>query len=295
MKLFSNFLLLSLATLSLAKEELSADQRREQLRKEGGRKLQGGDNGSDGGTGGDGGGAPPPVDICFSAMTTVEVQGKGFISMSAVEIGDLVRAGNEKFSPIIGFGKRDHEKVGQYYQLVSDLEEPLELSQEHMVFVSGVAKPASEVRIGDMLGEHEITEINQVLRKGAYAPMTQSGDIVVSGALASCYTAFLDFSLFDRHASFHAFFAPFRAGLISNWSNDKDRANWVVDWAYYLHRFKYSASPTTQYLTSFVAVPAYSFAMLIWMYQNFGLLLNLAIAGTVVYRAVKHNSKVKNA
>jgi len=228
----------------------------------------------------------PAFGFCFSALNKVEVQGKGLVPISDLEIGDRIRAGNDAFSPVLGFGKRQHDKIAQYLQLFSEgLEDtPLELTHDHMVFVSGKFVAASEVRVGDLLGTHRVVAIKEVLRRGAYAPVTESGDLVVGGVLASCYTSMLDYSLFDRHAAFHAFMAPFRAGWISRWSYDEDRAVWIRQWCPRLSSLKYVLSPLMQYLVSSVVVLIYVVSGVVWLVEGRGqmllwFLLSLGIAG----------------
>jgi len=228
----------------------------------------------------------PAFGFCFSALNKVEVQGKGLVPISNLEIGDMIRAGNDAFSPVLGFGKRQHDKIAQYLQLFSEgLEDtPLELTHDHMVFVSGKFVAASEVRVGDLLGTHRVVAIKEVLRRGAYAPVTESGDLVVGGVLASCYTSMLDYSLFDRHAAFHAFMAPFRAGWISRWSYDEDRAVWIRQWCPRLSSLKYVLSPLMQYLVSSVVVLIYVVSGVVWLAEGRGqmllwFLLSLGIAG----------------
>jgi Hint module len=54
-------------------------------------------------------------------------------------------------------------------------------------------------------------EIRIVVRHGLYAPLTQSGDIVVNGILASNYVDVLDYNaLWNHHALGHFIFTPQR-------------------------------------------------------------------------------------
>ena len=266
----------------------SIEERRNALRS-GKRGLQGGDGG-DSGSGGDDGG-----NVCFSGHNTVEVQGKGLVSMTNVEIGDFVRSGNDDFSRVIGFSKFDHEAEGEYLQLTAqDLKAPLELSASHMVFVSGKAVAASDVKVGDMVGENEVIDIKQVLRRGAYAPITEAGDIVVSGVLASCYVTILDYCFFSQHAVFHAFMAPFRLGLIPSWSYGENRAAFFRHGAYFFASLKPHYSAPAQYLISLVAIPIFAMSMFEFFFKHFWLVAYLAVAGMLgYYKSIKSNSKVK--
>jgi Hint module len=66
---------------------------------------------------------------------------------------------------------------------------------------------ASQVKVGDRLGNRKVTDIISVERHGAYAPFTMSGDIVVSGVRASNYVAVLTHSAVNQSGASHAFLA----------------------------------------------------------------------------------------
>jgi len=297
MKFFANILFLTLACAFAANEAEtpSKEDRRNQLRNTGHRALQGGDGGDAGGGSDAGGEVPDEIpEVCFSHLNTVEVHGKGTIKIADIEIGDLVRSG-EDFSAVVGFGKRNEEVIGQYLQLSAEgIVSPLELSKDHMLYVGGKAVAASSVQVGDKLGDLEVTEIKEVLRRGAYAPITENGNINVNGVKASCYVKFLDYSFFDQQAAFHAMMTPFRMGFVPNWSNDGTRAEWLVNLCPKLTSVKHTYSPFIQYLISFVGLPIYALALACILFANSGILVNAGIVGFVAYKTYKNSaSKVK--
>jgi hypothetical protein len=85
-----------------------------------------------------------------------------------------------------------------YLQLVT-ASTSLEITEDHMVFVEGNhAIPASSISVGDKLilattdGDvatvvEAVEEIHKVVRKGAFAPFTPSGTIVVNNVKASSF------------------------------------------------------------------------------------------------------------
>jgi len=162
----------------------------------------GGDGCGDGDDGGDGGGGNGFA-ICFSGENTVEVMGQGLVRMDSIKIGDSVLVRGGEFAKIYSFGHHEKTKQSDYLQIRADgLRNALEISEDHMVFVipdgSAVAKsvPASSIKVGDMLATEndtssKVSKIKTVHRKGAYAPFTTSGDIVVSGVVASNYIAMI--------------------------------------------------------------------------------------------------------
>jgi hypothetical protein len=123
----------------------------------------------------------------------VDVLNKGLVPVSMVKIGDYVRGGNGKFTRVYSLGHIDHAIEGNFLQIYAEgTMSPLEITSSHMLFVSGKSALASQVVVGDMLGEHRVKQISTVKRRGVYAPVTYSGDILVNGVLASCYVSLLD-------------------------------------------------------------------------------------------------------
>ena len=152
-------------------------------------------------------------DFCFSEANTVEIKGKGLVSMGTLKVGDFVRAGKGEFSRVFSFIHLDRDVETSFLQIRTEgLQKPLELSPDHIVFVSNnysadVPVCASQVKVGDMLGANKVTRIQSIKRRGIFAPVTYSGDIVVSGVLVSCFAAIRSFSLLNQHTEAHAFFA----------------------------------------------------------------------------------------
>jgi hypothetical protein len=134
-----------------------------------------------------------PPTSCFSSENTVEDLDRGHIKIDSLRIGDLVRTGSGAFSQVYSFGHLDRNMEAEYLQIFSkDLDLPLEVSPDHMLFVSDKAVRASQVEVGDILGENPVIEIRTIQRRGVYAPTTYAGNIVVSGVVASSYVALLD-------------------------------------------------------------------------------------------------------
>ena len=71
----------------------------------------------------------------------------------------------------------------------------LEISPRHLLFIdsnSSKVIPASDVKVGDFLSGKEVISIDPVNRVGVCAPLTQSGDIIVSGIRASNYVVMIN-------------------------------------------------------------------------------------------------------
>jgi hypothetical protein len=126
--------------------------------------------------------------------------------MSHLELGDEVlvspsgAAVSAYYEPVYSFGHRHDSIVANYLQL---LPSKLELSPDHMIFVlhgnnkGGSAIPASMVKVGDLLlvsgndndRRSPVSAIRRVKRKGAYAPFTASGTLIVNGVRASNFVS----------------------------------------------------------------------------------------------------------
>jgi hypothetical protein len=138
---------------------------------------------------------------CFSSTNTVSILGKGTVSISVLQIGDYVRVGQDQYSQVYSFSHIDHEAETDFLQIrTNGSNVPLELTPDHLVSVAGTYVRGSDVRVGDMLGDHMVVRVDLVHRRGVYAPVTFAGTLIVSGVLVSSYVATFDLlSPFMQH------------------------------------------------------------------------------------------------
>lgn len=134
---------------------------------------------------------------CFSRHNIVEIKDKGLVPIDQLKIGDYVKDGDNSYSKVYSFGHIDDALEAMFIQIHVDNSHgtgtALELSLDHMVFVSGKYLRASQVKVGDILhGESRVEAISTVKRLGVFAPFTMSGKIEVSGVVCSSYVALLD-------------------------------------------------------------------------------------------------------
>lgn len=138
---------------------------------------------------------PPVSSFCFSGQSLVDEREKGLIRMDTLKIGDEVCVGDDQYSEVYSFGHRDTDIVAPYLAISvtgGGGSKPLEISEDHMVFTlrnkKFVAVAASTVVVGDEIDENRIvTNIKHITRRGAYAPFTSSGTILVDEVVASNY------------------------------------------------------------------------------------------------------------
>jgi Hint module len=273
-------------------EAKTPEQLRQGLKKRGLQSGDGGDAGGDTEGGGSGSG-------CFSAVNTVTVQGKGSVSMDALQIGDYVLSGKHgEFSRVYSFAHLDRDVEYDFVQIHTEgAKAPLELTFNHMVFVDNKAVPAEAIQVGDVLGDKKVVDITSVKRAGVFAPITVSGEIVVNDIRASCYVAIMDHVLLSQHHLTHMFFSFQRAAcsvnfaLCENETYNNGFSNWS-SWAIqmYIKANTYSA-PVQHVLTAICAIvlPTWYTA------EQFVVSPFLAIAavGYLVYKS--NTKKVKSA
>jgi Hint module len=176
--------------------------------------------------------SPPSPALCFSGRNFVEIQHVGHVPMSQLRIGDYVKSGEDKFTQVYGFGHFDHNRDGVFLQITlhseandeaitsqaSSLSMFLEVSPPHLIMIEKNHKqyrvPAREVRVDDILSGHRVKSIQEVIRHGVYAPLTQSGDILINCILASNYVDLISLPsmilLPDQHTLAYILFFPQR-------------------------------------------------------------------------------------
>ncbi|CAB9513880.1 Domain of unknown function (DUF3472) [Seminavis robusta] len=151
--------------------------------------------------GGSSGGTSPGGEstLCFPGDSLVNLENKGWVPLSTIKIGDKVLVSHdEKYRLVYSFGHYKQDVYAEYLEIRSTKVEhpPLVISSEHMVSTGdGRWVPAAILEEGDTLSSDNgvactITSIGRVRRKGIFAPLTESGSIVVNGIVASTYIAF---------------------------------------------------------------------------------------------------------
>lgn len=150
---------------------------------------------------------------CFSSSNTVEIRGKGSMPIEFLTIGDWVKVSEVgKYSRVYSLAHRDHKTSILFLQIYSEgRQAPIEISERHMLFVDGKPIMAKDVKIGDLLnGALRVTRITVAKNRGLYAPLTEDGEIVVSGVKSSCYSSVLDIPLSLQISLYHWWLLPLR-------------------------------------------------------------------------------------
>jgi len=173
--------------------------------------------------------AAPAPKRCFSGDSTVDVKGQGETAMRRVKVGDEVLTAQGLYSKIYSFSHKQESAVGTYLQILTEAmhkSRPLEITPNHLIYVFDESHKATDLKfaqdvvVGDFLVTTEglpsrVDSIRTVTSKqGLYTPITESGDILVNGVLASSYTSVDCLEGFaseqNLHRLSHGAMAPYR-------------------------------------------------------------------------------------
>lgn len=201
---------------------------------------------------------------CFPGEALVTLESGGLKSISDLRPGERVLAsaggGDLVYSEVLAFLDRDPVSWKLFYTLQTEAGAHLSLTAAHLVFVSegncsegaapapgalrtvyaSEAQPGqcvlvSEGEAGQRLREGRLSRIIRVRvreSRGAYAPLTQQGTVVVDGVVASCY------AVVEQHSLAHWAFSPLR--LIHSWTGStgshRDGIHWYSRLLHWLGR-----------------------------------------------------------
>lgn len=179
---------------------------------------------------------PAPPAFCLSGRNRVRVWGcEEPVSVADVRVGDWVwTTGGSGFSRIYSLAHYHPQRVTTFVQLYTTGNHVVEVTAQHLVYVvqQGDFWPAGRVRVGDELllwkrddsdyyhnstlqnAATTVTRIDTVQRRGLYAPLTESGTLLVllgdagGGVLVSTYVDFWEGRLPHPHTWVRALIAP---------------------------------------------------------------------------------------
>uniref|UniRef100_UPI0037E7864E indian hedgehog B protein-like n=1 Tax=Semicossyphus pulcher TaxID=241346 RepID=UPI0037E7864E len=187
---------------------------------------------------------------CFPGESSVRLEGGGQKSISDLRPGERILAsaggGELVYSEVLAFLDRDPVTWKLFYSLQTKAGARLLLTAAHLVYVTegncsegmtpaqGALRTvyASDARPGQCVlvsqgkvGQGHLSRITRVsmrVSRGAFAPLTQQGTLVVDGVVASCY------AVLDQHSLAHWAFSPLR--LIHSWTGSTGSHTDGVHW-----------------------------------------------------------------
>jgi Hint module len=125
--------------------------------------------------------------------------------MKDLQVGDMVLTQEGVYEQVYAFGHHAPSKKATFLQLFTDNAAPLEMTRDHLVYLSNKANPvkAASIRPGDVLRgvgnarDTVIQDIRAVEKTGIYAPLTTGGRLLVDGIQVSSYASIQDTSSRD--------------------------------------------------------------------------------------------------
>lgn len=136
-----------------------------------------------------------PYSKCFSGDSTVRIRGAyKRVELAKLSVGDYVLDANMRFVKVIGWLHREPEVEADFLQLHHS-RGTLSVTREHLVFcaVASDYVPSIQVKcmevpdIDGSLASSEISRVTEIRSSGIYAPLTESGSLLVDGVHVSCY------------------------------------------------------------------------------------------------------------
>jgi hypothetical protein len=162
--------------------------------------------------------------------------------MKHLKSGDEVLVKNGAFERVLGFLHVTGKDDSSNFLTVKHSHGVLRVSAHHVVFVEGGDKLAVDLSLGDkvlvseaagLVPREVLSVVESSGRSGMFAPLTQSGTVVVDGVAASNYASPSHISF--PHSGFHAIFFPVRAfhalGLANLFSKDMESAEHLHPYA----------------------------------------------------------------
>lgn len=240
---------------------------------------------------------------CFPGFSTVFVDVKGETRLDQLVIGDRVKDKSGAFTPVLSFAHRD-PTVNTTYVMIETNQSVLHISPDHLLYVNNGITNAGSVKKGDLLvgfsDDMPLIVRNLQLKTydGAFAPITGSGHIVVSGVAASSYVMALNkIPASYQHQIWHAAYAPLR--LLCKFSPSCDEESYTkgisnsIAVFLPLQSFLNKSSQGVQFIAIGVAFP---FVLLLcFVEQLFSLKGSVAgiIVMTVIFRLILQMNRGK--
>lgn len=133
---------------------------------------------------------------CFPAIALLQEKTRGRVRMSDLEVGDEVES-DSCFSKVVAMLHVSPQAIALYL-LVQHTGGELAISPQHLLRAKGSCEetaswiPAENIRPGDELVDDKgscttVQHVRRACLRGAYAPLTASGCLVVDGILCSCF------------------------------------------------------------------------------------------------------------
>lgn len=146
---------------------------------------------------------------CFAADSLVTLQDGSQKSIRNVQVGDEVQSadlntGEIIYDTVIMLLDKSKDQSTQFIQIIHDYGE-ITLTKHHLIYISKThgcesrrTILAKDVAVGHSiflssgngtLQSHKVHMVKKIIKKGYYAPLTYSGNIIVNKVVSSCYAS----------------------------------------------------------------------------------------------------------
>ena len=161
------------------------------------------------------------VVLCFSSLSQVSLTNDDKIPIDQLKPGHNIKSVNSNgeviSSPFLGWLHHDDNVTTTFLNITTETDNMISISPLHLLMVadndnvdkSPSMKFASTVRVGNYLwsGESGLVRVKSItshVLKGAYAPLTSTGTLLIDDLLASSYAHL------SNHEVAHFAFLPYR-------------------------------------------------------------------------------------
>jgi len=133
---------------------------------------------------------------CFPGSSTVYLDKFQSKAISELRVGETILDAHGKPTKVIGWLHKNENEEARYIQVqFTNMSSKLTISGDHLVFsTNGVIKSKQIVRGNKLLTRQEgfatVHSVKSLISKGVYAPLTESGTLLVDGISCSCYAYF---------------------------------------------------------------------------------------------------------
>eukprot|EP01006_Ploeotia_vitrea_P065696 TRINITY_DN93649_c0_g1_i1.p1 TRINITY_DN93649_c0_g1~~TRINITY_DN93649_c0_g1_i1.p1 ORF type:complete len:284 (-),score=18.51 TRINITY_DN93649_c0_g1_i1:158-1009(-) len=180
---------------------------------------------------------------CFSGDMTVKLNSGKVTQLHELKLGDYIvdsvdDENKVTYTRVVAFLHRDEDAHADFIHLRFG-NQGLTVSSAHLLWSVKDSNfmSAESLSVGDTIlvegEESTVSSIEEVEKHGVYAPLTQSGKLLVNGVLASCYAHW------PSHFTAHLSFAPLRVWdsinhFVGNEQHVQKGINWYAQWLQWL-------------------------------------------------------------
>lgn len=193
---------------------------------------------------------------CFRSNSTVRLKNGRRSSMNELKVGDMVQAmdrhGKITYSEVVMFLDNQPKKRSVLYFVIetSNPKSKLYLTKSHLIYVKRRYSSFWSVDLAKMtqrgdkvkvwkdgkLVEAEVSNVSISEERGVIAPLTEEGNIIVDGVLASCYALLNDHEFANTVFWPAKFIYRYFPSLLNN-EKSQEGVHWYAKLLLYINQY----------------------------------------------------------